>query len=93
MSLLTKSDLIYTYSWNAINGDNPKISGEPDSTLVNRYEGYEILYLINKLSQIYNFKKKASGLKLEKMINNNLPSDIRSQINVKKWIKENWDNY
>jgi hypothetical protein len=93
MSLLTKSDLKYTYSWTAINGDNPKISGEPDNTLFNRHEGYEVLYLINKFAEIYNFKQKASGLKLEEMIKNHLPSEVRSQINVKQWLKNNWNNY
>jgi hypothetical protein len=88
-----RNDLQYTYSWNAIDGDNPKISGEPDNTLFNRHEGYEVLYLVNKLSQIFNFKQKTSGLKLEKMIKNYLPSDTRSQINVKKWLVDNWDNY
>jgi hypothetical protein len=33
-------------------GDNPKISGVPDSTLFNRNEGYEVLYLINRMTQV-----------------------------------------
>lgn len=93
MSLLTKNDLIYTYSWTAINKDNPKISGEPDSTLFSRHEGYEVLYLINKFAEIYKLLQKSSGLKLEKMIKKYLPSDTRSQINVKKWLEDNWNNY
>ncbi|MDQ1299065.1 MAG: hypothetical protein QG558_1604 [Campylobacterota bacterium] len=44
MGLITKNDLIYKdYSWTAISGDNPKVTGEPDSTLFNRHEGYEVL--------------------------------------------------
>ena len=93
MSLLTKNDLEYTYSWSVISGDDPKISGAPDNTLFNRHEGYEVLYLINKFAQIHNLTKELSGLKLEKMIKNHLPSNIRSQINVKKWLEENWNNY
>lgn len=46
MALITKSDLHYNdYSWTSYTGDNPKIKGEPDSTLLNRKEGYEILIL------------------------------------------------
>lgn len=90
MNLIKSSELKYKYSWSAISGDNPKVVGEPDSTLFNRNEGYEVLYLINKLSKIWGFKEKASALKLEKMINEELPSDIRSQENVKSWLSKNW---
>lgn len=93
MGLINKNDLKYNYSWTAIDGDNPKIKGKPDSTLFNRNEGYEVLYLINKLAEIWNWKKKASCLKLEKMIKEYLPSNYRSQENVKKWLAENWNNY
>lgn len=90
MSLLNKSDLKYSYSWTAYGNDDPEITGNPDSTLFNRKEGYEVLYLINKISSIYNLKQKKSGLKLEKMINEDLPSNVRSQENVKIWLKNNW---
>jgi hypothetical protein len=93
MGLISKSNLQYNYSWTAIAGDNPKVTGEPDSTLFNRNEGYEVLYLINKLAELWSFKQKASCLKLEKMIKHHLPSDVRSQINVKKWLADNWENY
>ncbi|MCF8120404.1 MAG: hypothetical protein K9L83_09375 [Deltaproteobacteria bacterium] len=43
MDLMDKSDLIYDdYSWTAYGDDNPKVSGEPDSTLLNRKEGYDL---------------------------------------------------
>ncbi len=94
MGLITKNDLIYKdYSWTAISGDNPKVTDEPDSTLFNRHEGYEVLYLINKLAEMWNFKQKISAEKMEKMIRKYLPSDIRSQINVKQWIQNNWEKY
>lgn len=90
---ISKSDLQYTYSWSAVSGDNPKVSGEPDSTLLNRNEGYEILYLINKFSKMHNFLLKESCLKAERMIKKYLPSDIRSQANVKEWLVNNWAKY
>lgn len=93
MGLITKSDLYYTdYSWTVLNEDNPKITGEPDSTLLNRKEGYEILYFINKFSGINEFKLKASATKVERMIREEVPSDIRSQVNIKTWIEKNWKN-
>jgi hypothetical protein len=90
MPLINKSDLKFSYSWTAIPGDNPKVTGEPDSTRFSRNEGYEVLYLINKLAELWKFKKLASAHKMEKMINEGLPSKIQTQKDVKDWIKDNW---
>ena len=90
---ITKQDLGYEYSWTVIGNDDPKISGEPDSTMFNRHEGYEVLYLINKLGKLWNFKQKISLLKLERLIQLHLPSTVRSQSNVNQWIQTNWNNY
>ena len=93
MGLISKTDLYYNdYSWTALAGDNPKITGEPDSTLLNRKEGYEILYFVNKFSEKYRFKQKNSANKVEKMIREEIPSDIRSQEKIKTWIEQNWKN-
>lgn len=93
MALITKSDLHYNdYSWTTYIGDNPKVTGEPDSTLLNRKEGYEIIYFINKFSEIHELKAKSSALKIEKMIRNEVPSNLRSQQNIKEWIEINWKN-
>lgn len=91
MGLITKSDLYYDdYSWTVINGDNPKVTGTPDSTLLNRMEGYEILYFVNKFCELYELKQKASATKVERMIREEVPGDIRSQRNIKDWIVQNW---
>lgn len=91
MALFNKPDMIYKdYSWTAISGDDPRISGKPDNTLLNRHEGYEVLYLINKCLDEWRFKNMSSGQKLEKMIREGLPSNVRSQSNIKDWLKSNW---
>lgn len=90
MALITRQDLFYQdYSWSAFRGDDPKVSGEPDSTLLSRKEGYEILYFVNKFSEMYGLKKKESAIKIERMIRQ-VPSHLRSQIHIKEWIRENW---
>ncbi|WP_336983428.1 hypothetical protein [Cedecea sp. HN178] len=93
MGLLTKADLKYNYSWTVLGDDDPKKTGKPDSVLLNRHEGYEMLYFINKFSEKYSFKDKESGLKVEKLIRNKLPGEIRSHKNVTSWLEENWSNY
>ncbi|ETI89122.1 MAG: hypothetical protein Q607_CBUC00182G0102 [Clostridium butyricum DORA_1] len=93
MGLITRSELKYDYSWTVLNGDNPKITGVPDSTLLNRNEGYEVLWFINKFAEIYNLKNKESAFKIERMIRYYLPENIRSQENVVEWIENNWKKY
>lgn len=93
MPLLTKSDLKYKYSWTAIEPDDPKVTGKPDSTLLNRGEGYEVLPFINRFAETHKFKQKASGLKTERLIKEHLPGDTRSHKNVNKWLVDNWNKY
>lgn len=93
MPLLTKSDLKYEYSWKAIEPDDPKVTGKPDSTLLNRGEGYEVLPFINRFAETHKFKQKESGLKTERLIKEHLPGDTRSHKNVNKWLVDNWKKY
>lgn len=94
MALFNKSDMQFAdYKWTAYPNDDPKVIGPPDSTLFNRHEGYEVLYLINKLAEIWDFKRKSSGEKMERMIRSSLPSEMVNQDQVRKWIHDNWDNH
>lgn len=94
MAIFNQSDMFYKdYSWTTVKGDDPKVSGEPDSTMFSRKEGYEVIYLINKCLTKWDFKFESSGQKLEKMIRNYLPSETRSQQNVYNWLSANWNNY
>ncbi len=93
MGVFTRNDLVkQTYTWSADKGDNPKLKGEPDSSLLNRSEGYEVLYMINKIMVSKGLSTVSSGQKIEKMIHAT-PSDQRSQVNVKNWINDNWHRY
>lgn len=93
MSLLEKTDLKYQYSWTAIRNDDPKITGIPDTTLLNRHEGYEVLSFINHFAGIHKLTQKITGLKTERLIKENLPGEIRSHCHITKWLLKNWGNY
>lgn len=72
----TKTNMVYNhYSWKAMLGDDPKISGVPDSTLFNRNEGYEVLYLIKKIMDSQSWVNVATGQKIEKMFKTGLPGE------------------
>lgn len=93
MSLLEKLDLKFEYSWKAIPPDDPRVTGKPDSTLLNREEGYEVLYFINRFADTNNWNSKNSGLKVEKLIKKHLPGTTRSHANVRQWLVDNWNKY
>jgi hypothetical protein len=49
MANFTKADLLYSgYKHTALPDDDPKRTGKPDSTLLNKGESYEMVYFINK---------------------------------------------
>lgn len=86
-----KTDLkLSEYSWTTLIGDNPKISGEPDNTLLSRKEGYEVLYFINKTMEKQNWVYVSSGHRIEKMIHEEVPKDIHSQNKIYNWIIAHW---
>lgn len=86
-----KSDLQYDhYSWTVIPGDDPKVTGKPDSTLFSRKEGYEVLYMINKVLGHRNLTSVNSGQKAESLIKDELPGTTRGQEKVFNWLNDNW---
>jgi len=93
MALINKADLKYTYSWSVISPDDPKVTGIPDSTLLNRNEGYEVLAFINRLAKASNWVEKSPALKAERLIKNYLPGDTRSHAHVWKWLVDNCNKY
>ena len=98
MSIFTKADLKYKdYSWVTTEGDSSKLIGFPDNVLLNRKEGYEITHFINRFIEGETSwrgesdpQKKVLGQKIERMIHDQLPGDVRSHSKVHAWIVANW---
>jgi len=91
MANLKKSDLKLTYSWTAAaENDNAKITGIPDSTLLDRHEGYEVLPFLNRYLTSKNWTSQSTLNKLEDALHDKLPSSTRSHANVKKWLDDNF---
>lgn len=86
MILLKRSDLKYTYKWKSIPEDDPRISGDPDTTLFNRNEGLEVLYLINKFLELFDINSIEIGEIVEKLIREEIPGNLRSQIHAFEWL-------
>ena len=94
----SKNDLYYKdYKWTTINSnDDPRVTGKPDSTLLARKEGWEMLYFVNKLVELWNWTASVSNYqKIERAIRERVPDYVRSQENIRNWIEQNlkplWD--
>ncbi len=91
MADFKKADLKLTYSWTAaVQNDNAKITGVPDSTLLSRNEGYEVLPFLNRYMTAKSWKLQSTLHNLEDTLRSRLPSDVRSHSNVKKWLDINF---
>lgn len=89
MSTFKKADLKRSYQWTTTQDDST-LRGEPDSSLFNRNQGWEVLYLANKFAQKKGLSTVASLHRLEDLFADKLPSNLRSQANVYQWLDGNW---
>jgi len=93
MQIINQSKLLYDYRWAPISKDDARVSGEPDSSMLNRREGYEVLYFINKVCEQFNYTSLEAALKMERMIRNVVPNEVDSQAGVKDWLHSNWGKF
>lgn len=90
----------YQYSWKAVPGDNPKITGKIDSNLLSTNEGYEVVDFINAFLKnnfnppVPSQKILPTAHKIEKLIHiakARVTDHKRSSYT--NWIISNWSNY
>ena len=88
--VFNKSDLLYTdYKSTNYLSDDPKITGKPDSTYLNRKEAYEMAYFIDRYMQSKGWSQKSTGQKIEKFLkNSNSGKESHAE-----WIKELNSNF
>jgi hypothetical protein len=93
---VTRANLFYNdYRWSAREErDDPRVTGNPDSTLLDRNEGYEVLYFVNAVGR-RNWTPEANLAtchKIERMVRA-CPGAIRSQQRIEQWILDHWNQY
>ena len=90
MILFSVRNLFYKdYKWTQYQNSDPRVYGKPDSTVFDRSEGNEVVYLINKLMILWDYRFSNTGNKMEKLIHDVLPSEITTQEGVSEWLKDN----
>ncbi|WP_223555302.1 hypothetical protein [Pseudomonas sp. BF-R-01] len=85
MSVITKSDLAYKYTWSADQGDNPNYIGKLDRDKVDRDEGYEVLRFLNSICTT-----KPQALQAERLIKTLLPGTVQKRTDIHQWLIDNW---
>lgn len=92
----TKNQMIYSdYKWTAkADHDNPRFIGAQERSMLNRSEGYEMLWFINSLAKTWNWANGslASYQHLERIIRTEVPSSIRTHFEIKEWIATRYDS-
>jgi hypothetical protein len=94
-----RSDMLYDdgsyYEWGAkADHDNPYYQTGTDHSLLNKTEGYEILYFINHLGKIFwqgGAVSKQSYQQIERMIRVSPGQQTHRQ--KQNWIHANWNLY
>jgi hypothetical protein len=89
----TKDHLINKhYDWSTETRLNV-ISGSPDRRLFDRFNGNQILYLINSFGQSVGNITIDDGQRIEDLISKELPLELKSEKAVFNWLIERYLYY
>ena len=80
------------YSWHAIAGDDPT-KRRADAIMFNRKEGYEVRLMIQKICNTFGFTTEEDVKRVESVIANEQPGNVRSQENVYNWLVEYFETH
>lgn len=78
--------LITHYNWTKnVNGST--YAGTPGRRMFDRHDGNQLLFLINFFGESIGNLTLQDGHKIEELINNQLPSGVRSELAVFNWLR------
>ncbi len=81
-----KEDLTHQeYNWN-IPGESV-FNGSPSRRAFNRYNGDQVLFIINFYGSMADKFSVVEGRKMEELISNQLPLEAKSEISVFNWLR------
>ncbi len=84
---MSRNDLFYDdYTWTSGSNDNPDHRGNPDSALLNRTQGYEMLHFLNNFNSKYGPFSVSYLQRIEKHIRGTVPTNIRSRIEIEQVV-------
>ena len=86
MSFLKQDLLLDHYHWNT-STDASFFSGAPSRREFNRFNGDQVLFIINYYGAQGNVFDLAQAQQLEELINSQLPLEAKSEITVFNWLE------
>jgi hypothetical protein len=84
--LFTKEHLAGNYKWATEPGDS-LFTGSPTRRLFDRWNGVQVLFIINSFAALSESFSVEEGRKVESLINDHLPQDTRSEMSVYNWLR------
>lgn len=76
---------VSAYAWQAAAPDDPH-KVKMDAVMFNRKEGYEVIPMIQKVCDTFGFQTVDDVKRVEAVIANELPGNVRSRENVYNWL-------
>lgn len=90
MLLYQKHDLLFNdYDWTTL-ADHVKFQGAPDRNMFVRHEGNDVLYMINYFCNVMDYKTKTHAGRIEMLIHDKMPIEIKSQKSVFQWLQKEY---
>jgi hypothetical protein len=82
-----KEDLLYHhYHW-VSEADTDVFTGQPSRRLFDRFNGQQVLFIINFYGGVAEKFSLLEARQMEEMINNRLPLEAKSEISVFNWLR------
>lgn len=86
--LFVKENLVNNnYCWNDCAGGS-MFTGNPSRRSFDRSNGNQVLYMINCFATSIGTMTLVNGQKLEELITNQLPEEVKSEMSVFNWLME-----
>ena len=85
MSFIKEDLLNNHYTWRTEN-EKEMFAGSASRRRFDRFNGEQVLFIINLCAEYVNANTLADGHKLEQMILNELPMETKSELSVFNWL-------
>ena len=75
------------YDW-AVGLNHAKGNNEPNRRIFDRFNGNQVLFIINYFGQSLGKLTFTDGLRIEELIVSQLPLEVKSELSVFNWLRE-----
>jgi hypothetical protein len=82
----SKEELEYHYTWTD-GTQTASLTGSPSRRLFNRFDGNQVLFIINHFARMNADFSQEDGRRIENLIVKQLPLDAKSEISVCNWLE------